>query len=366
MDSYADFVLRHASAIGSIESLAETATYVLPGRFAHSEIVAEGLHALVSVLGAFHDSVLSGPLAARRAQGPSRHNVYIGRMFRSGAFKTAAHLLALCEYLQVFLEMLAKDYVGETLRWRVIAKIEAVKFICRLLMLRKSNNRLLLASPVPERDYDMSSIKPAFLAEDDNIPAPLGKHSHRKVPALAEIGANDVHHIKDADITAFLNKKALAGSEAVLPEDLVMSLKGPGLVAEWMHMLRPVVYLLALRRYGTKSWTPWILSLTLETTSLGIHANATAIHNLLVSAGAIASPLEKPVLRKTLEKEELRRRIGMLVYCLLRDPFYSGLVKERLHKFCDALSKKPIISLASGLLADYIPLWENYYFLVNP
>ncbi|KAI8609937.1 peroxisomal membrane protein-domain-containing protein [Chytriomyces sp. MP71] len=121
-------------------------------------------------------------------------------------------------------------------------------------------------------------------------------------------------------------------------------------VSPHMHCFRiasEVALVIALRRYGTKSWNPWLLSLALEVTSLGIHAHSPRKH-------------------KSLERDEMQRRAWLLTYYILRDPVYSLFVKERLNKFCDGMAKRPIISLASNLLADYIPLWENYYFLVNP
>ncbi|KAI8611673.1 peroxisome membrane protein [Chytriomyces sp. MP71] len=216
---------------------------------------------------------------------------------------------------------------------------------------------MLLGSHIPERDYDMASIQAQRLetatshteAEEKNVR--IGQHSGKQIPSLnlfreGKEGASGVS-LSEVDVLNLINSKGESASDVLLPMDLVGPLEGVDAVAEWMHILRPVIYLIALQRCGTKSWNPWLLSLALEVTSLGIHANSSRKH-------------------KFLERDEMQRRAWLLAYYLLRDPVYSLFVKERLNKFCDAMAKRPIISLASNLLADYIPLWENYYFLVNP
>lgn len=36
--------------------------------------------------------------------------------------------------------------------------------------------------------------------------------------------------------------------------------------------------------------------------------------------------------------------------------------RERLHRFTESASKKPLISLVGGIVKDYQPLWESVYF----
>ncbi|KAJ3083855.1 Peroxisomal membrane protein pex16 [Rhizoclosmatium hyalinum] len=374
LEAYKKFLLTHAPIVGSLENLAESVTYVLPGRFAHSELVAEGLHSVVSLLAAYHDAVLSPVFGGKT---PNKFNAYTRRLLALGsAPRLAAYIATLLNAVQVFAEMLAKDYVSESFRWKVIAKLELLKFVCRLVLFRASKGRMLLGSHVPERDYDMASIqedrqaklKAVVNGEDlsvgDGSSSNIGKHSGKLIPSILSdiVPKAPQSGVSEQDVASFLNRKAASVSEALLPIDLVSQLETPGVVAEWMHMLRPLVYLMALRKYGTKSWNPWVLSLILEASSLGIHYNAQSISEFISGQ---PSTTKKPM-RKFLEKDELQRRLWLLGYYLLRDPCYSLFVKERLDKFCESMSKKPIISLASGLLADYIPLWENYYFLVNP
>jgi peroxin-16 len=47
------------------------------------------------------------------------------------------------------------------------------------------------------------------------------------------------------------------------------------LLGEVVHIFRPLVYVLLIRKFGIKSWTPWLVSLAVELMSLGIHCHAT-------------------------------------------------------------------------------------------
>lgn len=40
--------------------------------------------------------------------------------------------------------------------------------------------------------------------------------------------------------------------------------------AELIHIFRPLLYVLMIRKYGIKSWKPWLLSAVVEVTSLGL------------------------------------------------------------------------------------------------
>lgn len=50
------------------------------------------------------------------------------------------------------------------------------------------------------------------------------------------------------------------------------------LVGEVVHIFRPLVYVLLIRKFGIKSWTPWLVSLAVELTSLGIQSHATDLN----------------------------------------------------------------------------------------
>jgi peroxin-16 len=74
-----------------------------------------------------------------------------------------------------------------------------------------------------------------------------------------------------------------------------------------MQLINGFCLVLAIRKYGKKSWIPWIFSLSLEVGSIGLFMRESASSELT--------------------KEEISRRKMALLYYMLRSPFYSLLTK---------------------------------------
>ena len=61
------------------------------------------------------------------------------------------------------------------------------------------------------------------------------------------------------------------------------------IAGELLHILRPVLYVAALRRWGRRSWKPWLISLTVELMS-GRLTTAGAAASQRAAAAAAADP----------------------------------------------------------------------------
>ena len=57
--AYERFVVKHAEAVGVVETYARMLTLAVPGRFGDAEVAAEGLRTAVNVLSQVHDMILS-------------------------------------------------------------------------------------------------------------------------------------------------------------------------------------------------------------------------------------------------------------------------------------------------------------------
>ncbi|KAJ2787740.1 hypothetical protein H4R21_007083 [Coemansia helicoidea] len=73
-------------------------------------------------------------------------------------------------------------------------------------------------------------------------------------------------------------------------------------------------------------------------------------------AGGTAGP------EHTVERDELSRRKWLLLYYLLRQPFFGRFTESRLTRVADWCSNKPLLSLLGSLIQDYQPLWQQFYF----
>ncbi|KAF9996040.1 Peroxisomal membrane protein pex16 [Modicella reniformis] len=355
LKKYNSFIFKNASQISSIESTLRSLTYILPGRFDDADLASEALFSTLNLLGIYHDTILTkhvASLPATHRPAPSPLNRYTRDWQASSQiYKRIVLLLTIIQYTEVLIEMNVQKKWGQQYKWRVITALEAIKVAGRLGLMRLTNNRMLMHPVHTERDVDPSTladIAEAQLAAKESHW--IGSRTGNARLQLSAIQKNDGKSTKGSTATDFVLSKVLTPDVVRKPCDLVSMLHGIGLVGEYLFILRPLIYVLAMRKYGQKSWYPWFLSLAIELTSRTSIKHALTNHSGRCPSGT------------PLEKDEMKRRLWLLLYYVLRSPFYDRFTKERLSNFCEATSKKPLISLLGGIVRNYQPLWESVYF----
>ncbi|XP_057363605.1 peroxisomal biogenesis factor 16 isoform X5 [Manis pentadactyla] len=114
-------------------------------------------------------------------------------------------------------------------------------------------------------------------------------------------------------------------------------------IAESLYIARPLLHLLSLGLWGQRSWAPWLLSGVVDVTSLSLLGD------------------RKGLTRR--EQLELRRRTILLLYYLLRSPFYDRFSEARILFLLQLLADHvPGIGLVTRPLMDYLPTWQKIYF----
>jgi peroxin-16 len=104
---------------------------------------------------------------------------------------------------------------------------------------------------------------------------------------------------------------------------------------------------MALRKYGTRAYGPFLLSLLLE--ALSGRASRT-----------------KFLTESDLEKSERARRQMQLWRYLLRGPAWAAFTKPRAKAFADNLESKSIIGYAGTMLKEYINLFDRFLYYNKP
>lgn len=119
------------------------------------------------------------------------------------------------------------------------------------------------------------------------------------------------------------------------------------LVGELIHILRPLGHLVSMGLFGPTAWSPYLVSLGMDVTSLKLlHEPRDKIWNLA-------------------ESIELGQRSFALLLYLLRSPFYDRYTKERILRFLYFCSEKiPIFGRLIRPMVDYLPEWQKTYFYV--
>ncbi|KAI9803531.1 MAG: hypothetical protein M1825_001874 [Sarcosagium campestre] len=345
---YGDFVTKNASSVSQIESALRSLTYIIPGRFRESEIASESLHSIIQLLSLYHDSLLAravSRLPSIRQPHPSPHNRYT-RFWtqKSPLYRRIALALQMIQYTELLCEMTAKRR-GEKARWRAVVLIEMIKALCRLLLLRVTRSRPLLTPPLPERDVD-----PATLEEPSSIDQELIDEDHPTQESIAaastapttvfgwqmpRTGLTLPSLPNTPDIAAYLRSKVLTADDIKPPPALLHRVVGAGQIAELLHILRPVIYALAMQRLAAstsasssdgrrdgggasrmRNWRPWLLGLAIE-----YGARQLARHELESKRAGGAAGLTG------LEREEVRRRGWGVGWWVMRGAFYDNVTK---------------------------------------
>ena len=128
-----------------------------------------------------------------------------------------------------------------------------------------------------------------------------------------------------------------------LPSDL----SDGQLIGEVLHIIQPVAHLTAIAGFGINSWTPYLLSLGLDVTSLRL----------------LSDPPTK--LWNFNERIELSKRSFALLLYLLRSPFYDNYTKQRILSIMRFMSDYiPLFGRLIRPLIEYLPEWQKTYFYV--
>lgn len=272
-------------------------------------------------------------------------------------------LLQCIRYTELLWEMAAKRK-GERVRWRVVVLIEALKAICRLILLRVTGTRMVVP-PLPERDPLPAEDEPVLsfeeemgLAQVDEADSAYGSASDDRSKGkqrdwtMPRTGLTLPTLPNPSDISNFLMTKVLTADDIKPATALLHTIRGSAHLAEILHILRPVVYAIAMSRSKSKSsWQPWLLGISIELAARQLRAP---------SASGEGGMLGGRGVRETqLEKEEWDRRGWAMGWWGLRGAFYENVTKGALQSIVE---NKWMPGLVGGILNDYKYLWEEYHF----
>lgn len=335
VNKYAAFVKNNPLVANELEVALRWLSYLAAGHFTQSVVVSEFVHSASNLLTLLNDTILR-----KAASIPVHVDAVVERLQTS---------LSVIEYVEVFAEVAARQ-IGNKTRWIFIVVIQLVKCVIRLVLVLKYKQGLQLSPTIPtlNRRRDV----PQFChLNNDSSSVSSGD------PCSSEPGVIFTLKRSGRVIRTLEAAPPLSGRTwklPYLPEDSQGSLS-PGslpipltrteVVAEILHITRPLVHLAALGVFGERSWKSWLTAFAMDTTSLHM--------------------LKDRRCRQHVEKAEWGRRAVTLLVYLLRSPFYDNFSKVRILSLLQAINDSvPGARIIIRPLIEYFPEWQRTYFYI--
>lgn len=342
-EKYVKWVSSNPSALGDVEMTVKWLSYFVAGKINKSSAVSEAVYSLSNLLVFFNDRIIEranrGAVAAV-SSGPDSSQ--LARYIKT--------VLTTLEYCEVFIELTAKKVWGSRGRWFFIVLVQTIKCIGRLILtLCCQGNKIVKNPPIPALDRRL-------LAETCS---PEANGAGTSASASAAAAAAGTFH--DNNQTVLLKRsgrvmRKVDGAPPVVARSwkplkhevtAVYPVQYEGRFirsAELMYILKPLVHLECVRRYGMNSWKSYLVPLAIDVASLRLYYK------------------KREDLSRDQKQELSRRCVSMLLY-LMRSPFYDRYSKQKIAALLTAIGNNvPLVGTVSNLILSYIPHWQETYF----
>ncbi|XP_016445869.1 peroxisome biogenesis protein 16-like [Nicotiana tabacum] len=353
MEAYKRWIRRNKDFVRQFDSLVNNLTWFLPDEFAESEIGPEAVSSTVGMITTMNEYIIE--------TSPTDEHTRCAE----SSFVPLSLCLTLLKDLETTIEVVAEQLYGEKNKWNLIAVTEAVKACIRLVIFRKTEYKMLLQGGETEiAENDSDSLSPQETKRRLDKPRRNGESGisngqnpgnlqGRAISALSSFGKNAIMEhpqaimeppskvVEKPSLQTFLSEKGILGSFFV--------------TGEIFFIIRPLIYVLLMRKYGTRSWFPWCISLALD-----------LIGNSILSVTLMSqnSGNNHRLQFSDSEKDELKRRRMLWALYLMRDPFFTKYTRQRLESTQRLVQPIPILGfVAEKLIEILIGVQTRYTYI---
>ncbi|KAI5702900.1 hypothetical protein M8J76_004324 [Diaphorina citri] len=317
--SYKKWISKNPDSATNLESTLKWVSWYLTGRLSSSNanLLAELVFSLSKLLVLFNDRIIYNSLVVdNNASSNDKHKFKLW--------------LTVLEYSEVFIELSMFKLYGSYGKWLAILVIQIMKTVARISLLCSKEKLLIEPIQIPPLDReDLNSVYTCAQnggpssSSCNNVVLPSGRvvRSLKNSPSISQRDWKPLQKV--TPMTEDTRKKIF--------------------YSELLYILKPLLHLGCVYKYGFDTWQPFLMSLSIDLTC------KTVLYQ------------ERHFLHKKDQEESSRRAIMLLVY-LLKSPFYERHTRLRLERLLLSLSKYRLLKLVCNPLREYIPYWQSTYF----
>lgn len=141
---------------------------------------------------------------------------------------------------------------------------------------------------------------------------------------------------------------------------------------ELAHICRPLAYVIALRWYGRKSWKPWLFSLAVDVVSGHLSNVGAKVAQREIKSGDVKPGLStsgsmlllyslQAFKWSQVEQRELTRRKILIMYYLIRSPFFDHYTKGVVDLSLSVLRPVPLVGSLAEKAREILYGIQQYY-----
>uniref|UniRef100_A0A1X7U1D2 Peroxisomal membrane protein PEX16 n=1 Tax=Amphimedon queenslandica TaxID=400682 RepID=A0A1X7U1D2_AMPQE len=243
MRRYEDAIIKNPSLATRTESILKFASYIVPGYFSGGGIGAQRLSELGYCISNLY-KLLNDYVISKRCHSSTKIN------YLPLPQQRLLWLLALMENTEVVLELFG-DYIYRDFgKWVVILWMRLIKAIMQCIVIFKYRSCILASPPVPSVERNEATLNQTNTIQQephDGQPAAyLGQRTGKVIRSIH----SELQVVETQTGTRNRNR------------DSELSTKQ--LVAEGLHISRPLVHLFSMVLFQESSWKPWLVSLAMD------------------------------------------------------------------------------------------------------
>ncbi|XP_052797370.1 peroxisomal membrane protein PEX16-like [Mya arenaria] len=338
---YAKAVRNNPQTVAQAESAFRILSFLVAGRFENGDLISELIYSASNLLVFLNDNVFKAA---------SKYG-----LSASALVEKLRSWLTVIEYSEVFLEMGARRKWGDKGAWIVITAIQIAKTVMRLFLLWKCNGGIETTPPIQPVDREIlktsdehDNLEDAWDEEEANTGQEKTfklKSSGREIRTMKAAGNSNVRTWGVPQNGVIPPETSVLSTKRKLLNQPSTRLIGVRRWAECLHVTRPMAHLLSMYIFGQDSWKPWLLAVGMDMTSQKLFGENKDLN--------------------IRERAEVKRRNLMLLYYLMRSPFYDQYTKTRLMTVFRFIAQYvPLTGLIMRPLMEYLPVWQRMYFYV--